>query len=87
MRYDKFDDNEWQFYLIVFLLLLFLLIFYVAVEHWWIRSPDLETDKGKCEAFCAGLGKELLGHGKRKPLDCFCEYPPTPVDKMLLKRP
>lgn len=87
MRDDRFDDNEWQFYLIIFLIFIFCLVIYVAIEFWWIKAPDIETPQGRCEAFCAGLGKELLGIGKGHPLECFCNYPPTPIDKRMIRRP
>jgi hypothetical protein len=87
MRSDKFDENDWQFYLIAFLILIFCLVIYVAIKFWWIKAPDLETDSGRCEAFCAGIGKMALGQGRELPLTCFCDYPPTPIDKRMLRRP
>lgn len=88
MRNDKLEHDDNQFYMILFFIILFFLILYVAVKFWWIRAPDLDTQAGRCEAFCAGISKMAIGVNKeRLPLECFCDYPPTPIDKRLLRRP
>ena len=86
---QKFDDNEWQFYLIAFLTLIIVLLFVVAVKFFWVRIPDLSTPEGRCEAVCAGLGGEMLkrGYTETDPVTCFCDNKPPSFDKIYIRKP
>lgn len=87
---QKFDDNEWQFYLIIFFMVILCFLFIVAMKFFWVRVPDMNTPEGRCEAVCVGLQNKIyIGHGypEQEPLTCFCKNPPTPPDKMLLRKP
>ncbi len=85
---QKFDDEDWQFYFILFLAFLFIALLVVAFNFLLVRAPDVRSPKGRCEAFCSGVpGKIYIGHGNGVPIDCFCDYPPTPPNEKMLRRP
>ncbi len=85
---QKFDENDWQFYLILFLIGLIILLFVVAVKFFWVKIPDLNSAEGRCEAVCAGLGHEMLRRGfvETDPLTCFCDNRPQSFDRIYIRR-
>lgn len=86
---QKFDDNEWQFYLIMILILIMALLIFVAVKFFWVKIPDLATPEGRCEAVCAGLGQEMLkrGYVDTDPVTCFCDNKPKSFDRIYIRKP
>ncbi len=85
---QKFDDNDWQFYLIMFLLLILGLLFVIAIKFFWVKIPDLNTTEGRCDAVCAGLGQELIKRGfiETDPITCFCDNRPKSFDRIYIRR-
>lgn len=85
----KFKDDEDAFFLfLIFFVLISMLIIYISWKYIIVEAPNLNTEEGRCKAFCAGIGVKSLGYQKNTmPLTCFCETRPVPPNERMLKRP
>jgi predicted Na+-dependent transporter len=82
------DDSDAQFFFIMFLMVIIFIIIVVTWKYIMVKAPDMNSEEGRCQAFCAGIGVKSLGYSKDKvPLQCFCDNPPVPPNEKLLRRP
>lgn len=88
---DNFKDSaDANLYFIIFIFILVFLLFYVAYNYLIIKNIDLGSPKGRCEAFCAGMGSDkLLGYIDEPGefVKCICNNRPPRIDKMYIRKP
>lgn len=90
MRQGFKDSSDAQLYFMIFIGILIALLFVVAYKFLIIKSPDLNTPQGRCEAFCAGIPASKLIGVIEEPgefLKCLCQNRPPRVDKIYIRRP